>query len=88
MNAGEGAREFRELLDPLALKAGAVERNDLEDEAVDILPDPMCLRSLLSRVTGPDHSLSVAGVLTESSRSSMLLLLPRPLDEAEPETRL
>ena len=45
-------------------------------------------RARLSRLSleGPDHSLSVAAELAESSKSPMLLL--PPLVEPEPETRL
>lgn len=46
------------------------------------------LFSFLSRKPdGPDHSLSVAGELPDSSASPMLLPSPRPLIE-EPEARL
>jgi hypothetical protein len=86
LNAGDDDRDPLELLDPLALNGGALERSDLDDPAT-LLLDPVGLISFLSRATGPDHSLSVAGVLTESSKSSMLLLRP-PLVEADPDTRL
>lgn len=88
MKAGEGARELRELPEPLALNGGALERSDRDDDATGAFPD---LPSFLSRVMGPDgpdHSLSVAGELTESSKSPVLLLSPPPLVEADPETRL
>lgn len=70
------------------MKGGALERRDLDDEPPEIFADPVYLKSFLSRVTGPDHSLSVAGVLTDSSRSSILLLLLPSLVEADSETRL
>jgi hypothetical protein len=85
LKAGEGALESRELFEPLALKGGALERSGLDP--VELLLDAVSLISFLSRVAGPDHSLSVAGVLMESSRSS-ILLLPPPLVEADPEMRL
>jgi len=88
LKPGDDDLESRELLDPLALNGGALERSDLDADPVTLLLDPVCLRSLLSRVMGPDHSLSVAGVLTESSKSSILLLLRPPLVDADPETRL
>lgn len=50
----------------------------------DVVEPP--LQSLLSLVTGPDHSLSVAAELAESSASPVLLR--PPLVEPEPETRL
>lgn len=84
LKAGEDALEPRELFDPLTLKGGAVERSDLN--AAELLLDAATLMSFLSRATGLDHSLSVAGVLMESSRSS--ILLPLPPVEADPETRL
>lgn len=37
---------------------------------------------------GPDHSLSVAGELAESSKSPALLLPPLPLVDADNDTRL
>jgi len=67
VNDGDGALEPRELPDPLALKGRAFDRNDL-DECPDALPNPRP-PSFLSRVTEPDHSLSVAGELTASSKS-------------------
>lgn len=76
------ARELRELLDPLV--------NEGPDDLIDLddVVDPAPLRlSFLSRVTGPDHSLSVGTELAESSRSPMLLPRP-PLVEPEPDTRL
>lgn len=82
MNAGDGAREPRELPDPFALNGGALERKDREEER---------LTSFLSRLIGPegpDHSLSVAGELTDSSISPMLLPPPPALVEADPDTRL
>ena len=87
LNAGDVGRDPREQLDPLALNGGALERSDLDDPAI-LLLDPVGLRSFLSRATGPDHSLSVAGVLTESSKSSILLLLHPPLVEADSDARL
>lgn len=57
---------------------------DLTEEVVD--PGPL-RPSLLSRATGPDHSLSVGAELAESSRSPMLLPRP-PLVEPDPDTRL
>lgn len=86
LKAGEDALEPRELFDPLTLKGGALERSGLGP--VELLPDVAFLVSFLSRAAGPDHSLSVAGVLMESSRSSTLLPLPPPLVEADPEIRL
>lgn len=79
MNDGEVAR--LELFCPFALKGAAVDRNDLEDDPAIEPP----LASFLSRVIGADHSLSVAGVPTDSSRSSMLLFLPPALVEADPD---
>ena len=84
MNDGDVARELREEPDPLALKDAPEDLNDLTDEFVD--PGPLRL-SRLSRVTGPDHSLSVGAELAESSNSPMLLPRP-PLVEPDPETRL
>jgi hypothetical protein len=86
VNAGDDDLDSRELFDPLTLKGGALDRNDLDEDPFTLLFDPVSLGSL--RATGPDHSLSVAGVPTESSKSSILLLLPPPLVDAEPETRL
>lgn len=90
MKDGEGAREFRELPVPLALKDGAFNRRDRVEDEADALPDPPRLPSLLSRVRGgpegPDHSLSVAGELAESSKSPTLL--PSPPMDAEPDMRL
>lgn len=97
VNAGDAARELREL------PAWAEERRDREDDPAELVPEPppppppplpppwplprRTLTSFLSRVTGPDHSLSVAALLTpESSRRSPEILLPPPLVEAEPET--
>ena len=88
MNAGDDALDSRELFEPLALNGGALERSDLDEDPAILLLDPVGLRSFLSRVTGPDHSLSVAGVPTEPSISSILLLRPPPLVDADPETRL
>jgi hypothetical protein len=81
---------LRELEDPPTLKAGAVERNDLDDEFPELFPEPpLRLPSFLSRgiVIGADHSLSVAGVPTDSSRSSTELP-PPPLVEADPDIKL
>jgi hypothetical protein len=69
------------------LNGGAEERRDLDDDAMEVLPDPaLRLPSFLSlvMVIGPDHSLSVPGVLTESCISSTLLPSPPPY----PETKL
>ena len=84
VNDGDVARELREEPDPLALKDAPEDLNDLTDEFVD--PGPL-RPSRLSRVTGPDHSLSVGAELAESSNSPMLLPRP-PLVEPDPETRL
>ena len=84
MNDGDVARELRELPEPLALYDAAEDRNDRTDEVVE--PGPL-RPSFLSRLIGPDHSLSVGAELAESSRSPMLLPLP-PLVEPDPETRL
>lgn len=76
------ARELRELLDPLV--------NEGPDDLIDLdeVVEPAPLRpSLLSRVTGPDHSLSVGTELAESSKSPILLPRP-PLVEPDPETKL
>lgn len=75
---GEGALEPRELLDPL--KLGPAERRLLDDEPLERRP------SFLSRTTGPDHSLSVVGELTESSISPVLLVSPALV--TEPDVRL
>ena len=88
LNAGDDDLDSREVFVPFALNEGALDRNDLDDVPATLLLDPICLASFLSRVTGPDHSLSVAGVPTEPSKSSILLLLLPPLVDAEPETRL
>lgn len=88
LNAGDDDLDSREVFVPFALNGGALDRNDLDDVPATLLLDPVCLTSFLSRVTGPDHSLSVAGVPTEPSKSSILLLLLPPLVDAEPETRL
>jgi hypothetical protein len=87
VKAGEGAREPRELLEPLPWNTGAFDLSDLEEEVADVLIGPPLLTSFLSRLIGPDHSLSVAAVLAESSKSSVLLP-PPPLVEADPETKL
>jgi hypothetical protein len=57
------------------------------DEPAEFAPDPFRRSLLLSRATGPENSLSVGAVLIESSISPALLL-PPPLVDAEPETRL
>lgn len=75
---------MRELPDPFALYDAPEDRIDRTEEFVDPVP----LRaSLLSRFTGPDHSLSVGAELAESSMSPMLLPRP-PLVDPDPETRL
>lgn len=51
------------------------------------MPDPFRRSFLLSLAIGPENSLSVGTVLIESSISPALLL-PPPLVDAEPETRL
>jgi len=73
---GDGGLDPRELLDP---NVGGFER--FEDEPLDRRP------SRLSRTAGPDHSLSVAGELIESSNSPVLLVSPALL-VTEPEVRL
>ena len=84
MNDGDVALELRELPEPLALYDAPEDLRDLTDDAVEPAP----LRpSLLSRLTGPDHSLSVGAELAESSKSPMLLPRP-PLVDPDPETRL
>jgi hypothetical protein len=75
---GELALDPRELLEPLAVNGVALDRKDLDE---DPLPTPR-LVSFLSLVIEPDHSLSVAGEPTESSKSSTLLV------EVDPEARL
>lgn len=66
------------------LKDAPEDLRDLTEEFVE----PGALHpSLLSRVTGPDHSLSVGAELAESSRSPMLLPRP-PLVDPDPDTRL
>jgi len=74
------ARELREL--PPLLK----DRNERDDPA-DVLPDPE-RRGFSLRVAGPDHSLSVATELSESSISPTLPLSLPALVEAEPDTWL
>ena len=74
------ARELREL--PPLLK----DRNERDDPA-DVLPDPE-RRGFSLRATGPDHSLSVATELSESSISPTLPLSLPALVEAEPDTWL
>lgn len=69
------------------MKDAAFERNDRCDDAAEWLPDPP-RRMSFSRLAGPDHSLSVAGELTDSSKSPTLLPPPPLLVEADPETRL
>jgi hypothetical protein len=81
VNDGEDALEPRELPGPQALNGGAVDRSDLDE-------GPFPLPSFLSRAIEPDHSLSVAGELTESSKSSTLLNAVPPLVDADPDTRL
>lgn len=66
------------------LKDAPDDLRDLTEELVELGP---LHPSLLSRVTGPDHSLSVGTELAESSRSPMLLPRP-PLVDPEPDTRL
>lgn len=78
---GDAARELRELL------GCAEERKDRDDDPAEFAPEPPRRMSFFSRPAGPDHSLSVAALLTESSRSPALLL-PPPLVDAEPETAL
>jgi hypothetical protein len=79
VNEGDGARE------PRVLDGCLWASIDLDDPA-ELAPEPF-RRSFLSRATGPENSLSVGTVLIESSISPVLLL-PPPLVEAEPETRL
>lgn len=79
MNDGDGARE------PRVLDGCLCASIDLDDPA-ELAPEPFRRSFLLSRATGPENSLSVGTVLIESSISP--LLLPPPLVEAEPETRL
>lgn len=76
---GDGALESRELFEPLKL-GPPVERRLLDDEPLERRP------SFLSRTTGPDHSLSVVGELTESSMSPALLVSPALV--TEPDVRL
>lgn len=80
VNDGDGAREPRELDGCLWASMGL-------DEPTEFAPDPFRRSFLLSRATGPENSLSVGAVLIESSISPVLLL-PPPLVDAEPETRL
>ena len=82
MKEGDVARELRELPEPFALNEAPDDLKDLTEDVVDPPPLP-----LLSRVTGPDHSLSVGAELAESSMSPMLLPRP-PLVDPDPETRL
>ncbi len=84
MKEGDVARELRELPEPFTLYEGADDLRDLTEDVVD--PAPLRV-SLLSLVTGPDHSLSVGAELAESSISPMLLPRP-PLVEPDPDTRL
>jgi hypothetical protein len=80
VNEGDGAREPREL-------DGCLWASMDLDEPAEFAPDPIRRSFLLSRATGPENSLSVGAVLIESSISPALLL-PPPLVDAEPETRL
>jgi hypothetical protein len=80
VSEGDGARESR-VLDGCLW--GSI---DL-DEPEEFAPDPFRRSLLVSRATGPENSLSVGAVLIESSISPALLL-PPPLVDAEPETRL
>jgi hypothetical protein len=80
VNEGDGARE------PRVLDGCLWASIDLDDPA-ELAPEPFRRSFLLSRATGPENSLSVGTVLIESSISPALLL-PPPLVEAEPETRL
>jgi hypothetical protein len=77
---GDGARELREL-------DGCLGGSIHLDDPAELVPDPFRRSPLLSRATGPENSLSVGAVLIESSMSPALLL-PPPLVDAEPETRL
>jgi hypothetical protein len=77
---GDGAREPRVLDECLLGSIGL-------DEPAEFAPDPFRRSLLVSRTTGPENSLSVGAVLIESSISPALLL-PPPLVDAEPETRL
>lgn len=39
MKEGDGAREFRELVEPLEVKGGADDLNEREEDTADPLPD-------------------------------------------------
>jgi len=80
VNEGDGARE------PRVLDGSLWGSIDLDDPA-ELTPDPLRRSVLVSRATGPENSLSVGAVLIESSISPALLL-PPPLVDADPETRL
>lgn len=82
MKEGEAAREWRELLDPLG---GLKEFPDRSVRGTDP-PEPTRRFSRRSLPAGPDHSLSVAAELTDSSASPALLC--PALVEPDPETRL
>jgi len=71
-------RELREL--PPLVK----DRSERDDPA-DVFPDPE-RRGFSLRVAGPDHSLSVATELSESSISPTLPLSLPALVEAEPDS--
>lgn len=86
---GEGALEPRELPGP-PLKGGAEGRRERDEDDADAFRERW-RGSFFSRElgpVGPEYSLSVAGELAASSRSSAMLLPPSPLVEAEPDTRL
>jgi hypothetical protein len=77
---GDGALDPRELLEPLTLNTGALDRRLRVDPFERLL-------SFLSRTAGPDHSLSVVGELTDSTSMSPVLLVS-PALVTEPEVRL
>jgi hypothetical protein len=84
---GEPGLDPRELPEPLALKGGALDRSDLDEDVAEAVPAPR-LAVFFSVETEADHSLSVVGEPTDSSKSSRPLLPVPPLVEADPEATL
>lgn len=76
MNEGEGARELRELPDPLEVKGWA---EGLNERDPDDLAEGLGLRESCLWKECPDRSPSVARDVGESSKSP-ILLTPEELD--------
>jgi hypothetical protein len=74
--AGDDDLELREL-EPLTLNDGALDRNDLDDDAPRLVGSFLCA----------ERSFSVMELLAKSSASPKLLPPPPPFD-ADPEPKL